>query len=391
QQYLTEVSEYMDEVKQHNEEIMRHIMDMVSTNIFRPLPPPVFNDFDPDEDEPNYDPAWPHMQLVYAIFHKSVVTVDAKLIRKCINKKFLLRLINLFNSEDPRERECLKMILHRIYGRCMPVRFFVRNAINNVLFLVIHENRRHNGIAELLDILGSIINGFALPLKSEHVCFLQQVLVPLHKTPTLSQFHLQLNYCVTQFILKDPTLAGCVLSGILKYWPVTSCQKELLFLEELEGVLALADPTLIEKVVVCLTHTYMNHCFKRVSNAISSHHFQVAEKALFLWNNDTIASFTSNHKDRILPIIFPALQQNYSTHWNSTVSSLTLNIIRIFKEMDKELYEGVSKEFKTQRTAQGRKMEKTSRKNCDGLKKKKNNKKTKTKQKHHKTTQRNTL
>ncbi|ETO00583.1 Serine/threonine protein phosphatase 2A 57 kDa regulatory subunit B' beta isoform, partial [Reticulomyxa filosa] len=254
--------------------------------------------------------------------------------------KFLLRLINLFNSEDPRERECLKMILHRIYGRCMPVRFFVRNAINNVLFLVIHENRRHNGIAELLDILGSIINGFALPLKSEHVCFLQQVLVPLHKTPTLSQFHLQLNYCVTQFILKDPTLAGCVLSGILKYWPVTSCQKELLFLEELEGVLALADPTLIEKVVEPL--------FKRVSNAISSHHFQVAEKALFLWNNDTIASFTSNHKDRILPIIFPALQQNYSTHWNSTVSSLTLNIIRIFKEMDKELYEGVSKEFKTQ-------------------------------------------
>ncbi len=30
------------------------------------------------------------------------------------------------------------------------------------------ETERHNGIAELLEILGSIINGFAQPLKEEH-------------------------------------------------------------------------------------------------------------------------------------------------------------------------------------------------------------------------------
>lgn len=32
----------------------------------------------------------------------------------------------------------------------------------------IFETERHNGVAELLEILGSIINGFALPLKEEH-------------------------------------------------------------------------------------------------------------------------------------------------------------------------------------------------------------------------------
>lgn len=31
-----------------------------------------------------------------------------------------------------------------------------------------YETERHNGVAELLEILGSIINGFALPLKEEH-------------------------------------------------------------------------------------------------------------------------------------------------------------------------------------------------------------------------------
>ena len=71
-------------------------------------------------------------------------------------------------SEDPREREYLKTILHRIYGKFMVHRPFIRKAINHVFFRFIFETERHNGVAELLEILGSIINGFALPLKEEH-------------------------------------------------------------------------------------------------------------------------------------------------------------------------------------------------------------------------------
>ena len=36
---------------------------------------------------------------------------------------------------------------------------------------------RHNGIGELLEILGSIINGFAIPLKREHLQFLEKVIL----------------------------------------------------------------------------------------------------------------------------------------------------------------------------------------------------------------------
>ena len=79
-----------------------------------------------------------------------------------------VRLLELFDSEDPRERDYLKTILHRIYGKFMVHRPFIRKAINNVFFRFIFETERHNGIAELLEILGSIINGFALPLKEEH-------------------------------------------------------------------------------------------------------------------------------------------------------------------------------------------------------------------------------
>ena len=53
-------------------------------------------------------------------------------------------------------------------------------------------------MAELLEILGSIINGFALPLKDEHKAFLLKVLMPLHKVKSLSVYHPQLAYCIVQ-------------------------------------------------------------------------------------------------------------------------------------------------------------------------------------------------
>ena len=58
--------------------------------------------------------------------------------------------------------------------------------------------RRHAGIGELLEILGSVINGFALPLKAEHVSFLERCLIPLHRHRALASYHQQLVYCVTQ-------------------------------------------------------------------------------------------------------------------------------------------------------------------------------------------------
>jgi len=44
------------------------IIRMVSCNIFRTLPPKDFKDYDPEDDEPNLEPSWPHMQWVYEFF-----------------------------------------------------------------------------------------------------------------------------------------------------------------------------------------------------------------------------------------------------------------------------------------------------------------------------------
>ena len=69
----------------------------------------------------------------------------------------------------------------------------IRQAINNVFYQFIFEIEKRNGIAELLEILGSIINGFVLPLKEEHKMFLVQAPIPLHKPKCVAMCHLHLD------------------------------------------------------------------------------------------------------------------------------------------------------------------------------------------------------
>ena len=193
--------------------------------------------------------------------------LDAKVAKKYIDHSFILSLLELFDSEDPRERDCLKTILHRVYGKFMVHRPYIRKSINNLFYKFVFETERHNGIAELLEIFGSIISGFALPLKEEHKIFLWRVLIPLHKPKSIGVYFQQLSYCVTQFIEKEPKLASIVIRGMLKYWPVTNSQKEVMFLGELEEILETINMVEFQRVMVPL--------FWRIGCCINSLHFQV--------------------------------------------------------------------------------------------------------------------
>lgn len=202
---LSEMVEYIT----HNrnvitEPIYPEVVHMFAVNMFRTLPPssnPTGAEFDPEEDEPTLEAAWPHLQLVYEFFLRFLESPDFQpnIAKKYIDQKFVLQLLELFDSEDPRERDFLKTTLHRIYGKFLGLRAYIRKQINNIFYRFIYETEHHNGIAELLEILGSIINGFALPLKEEHKIFLLKVLLPLHKVKSLSVYHPQLAYCVVQF------------------------------------------------------------------------------------------------------------------------------------------------------------------------------------------------
>ncbi|KAJ6329435.1 hypothetical protein OIU77_011001 [Salix suchowensis] len=338
-QTLLELVDYISTVtSKFNETAMQEITKMVAANLFRTLPSANYDNkilemFDPEDEEPAMEPAWPHLQIVYEFLLRFVASseTDAKLAKRYIDHSFVLRLLDLFDSEDQREREYLKTILHRIYGKFMVHRPFIRKAINNIFYRFIFETERHNGIAEMLEILGSIINGFALPLKEEHKLFLVRALIPLHKPKCVSMYHQQLSYCITQFVEKDFKLADTVIRGLLKYWPITNSSKEVMFLGELEEVLEATQAAEFQRCMVPLFH--------QIGRCLNSSHFQVAERALFLWNNDHIRNLITQNRRVILPIIFPALERNTRGHWNQAVQSLTLNVRKIFSDADQDLFD----------------------------------------------------
>nr|XP_043613475.1 serine/threonine protein phosphatase 2A 57 kDa regulatory subunit B' beta isoform-like [Erigeron canadensis] len=327
-----------------NEIMQQEMVNMISVNIFRALPPAAFEntgaiDGDPEEDDVYLEPSWPHLQLVYELLLRYVVSpdTDTKVAKKFIDHSFVLNLLDLFDSEDPREREYLKTILHRVYGKFMVHRPFIRKAINNIFYRFIFETERHPGLGELLEIHGSIINGFAVPMKEEHKLFLLRALIPLHKANFINYYHQQLSYCVTQFVEKDFKLADLVIRGLLKYWPVTNCTKEILFLGELEEVLDATQPAEFQRCMVPL--------FRRIGRCINSPNFQVAERALFLWNNEHIVDLIGQNREVILPILFEPLEKNIQGHWNQAINGLTGNVRKMFIEMDADLFDECSKRF----------------------------------------------
>ncbi|KAI9170207.1 hypothetical protein LWI28_024452 [Acer negundo] len=338
-QTLLEIVDYLTSANgKFTETLMQEVIKMVSVNLFRPLIPQprenkVLESFDLEEEDPLMDPAWPHLQIVYEFLLRFVASpeTDAKLAKRYVDHSFVLKLLDLFDSEDPREREYLKTILHRIYGKFMVHRPFIRKAINNIFFRFIFETEKHNGIAELLEVLGSIINGFALPLKEEHKLFLVRALIPLHKPKSLPMYHQPLSYCIAQFVEKDCKLADTIIRGLLKYWPITNSSKEVMFLSELEEVLEATQPPEFQRCMVPL--------FRQIARCLSSSHFQVAERALYLWNNDHIENLIRINRKVILPIVFPALEKNGRNHWNQVVQSLTLNVRKLFSDIDPELFE----------------------------------------------------
>ena len=145
--------------------------------------------------------------------------------------------LELFDSEEPKEREYLKNILHRLYAKLVPRRKMIRKGITDLFNSLIHENYKFNGTSELLDILASIISGFAIPLRTEHINFFHNIIIPLHKVQTCHKFHNELLRCAMLFLSKETQLAYPLIEGLLKYWPFANYHKATLFLSELLDIL----------------------------------------------------------------------------------------------------------------------------------------------------------
>lgn len=318
-----------------SENVLAALFSMIMANLMT-LNEPTTNGVEmqqgSEEEEPALfcEQAYAHMELVMEILLRLVTKgdTDAKMMKKHLNTEFVSGVLGCFTSRDPRLREYLKTILHRVYGRFMAYRLFIRKAIIDIFFQFTYEDPRHAGIGELLEILGSIINGFALPLKEEHRQFLIKSLLPLHKPANVQAYHPQLCYCIVQFVEKDENLSEIVMDHLLKWWPHTNSQKQVLFLGEIEEIVEIIAESEFKKIMVPL--------FQRVKKCLLSSHFQVAERALCLWQSPQILELIRIHRSVIIPIVYPALA-HCRDHWHASVQSLGEQVLDLYLDIDRPL------------------------------------------------------
>jgi serine/threonine-protein phosphatase 2A regulatory subunit B' len=335
---LQELREFITDTRNVAQYVTPHldiVMDMVQKNIFRPLPMDKksgeklgASETGVEEEEIVIDPAWPHLQGVYEFFFELIISeaTDVKSLKVFITPSFIQEFLELFDSEEPRERDYLKNILHRLYAKLVPRRKMIRKAINDCFLTMIHETQRFNGASELLDILAAIISGFAVPLRDEHVIFFRNVIIPMHKVQTSHLFHEQLMRCSMLFLSKDHALAIPLVEGLLRYWPFGNSPKETMFLNELQEVLEVCELAKLEPLISKL--------FKRLVRCISGPQLQVADRAMCFFENDYFLGILRTYKHVTFPMVVPVIVELAETHWHKILQE-SLNALKvILKEID---------------------------------------------------------
>lgn len=76
---------------------------------------------------------------------------------------------------------------------------------------------------------------------------------------------------------------------------------------------------------------------------------QVAERALYFWNNEYILSLIEENSTTIMPIMFPALYRISKEHWNQTIISLVYNVLKTFMEANPKLFDDLTANYKVER------------------------------------------
>ena len=77
--------------------------------------------------------------------------------------------------------------------------------------------------------------------------------------------------------------------------------------------------------------------------------WQVAERALYYWNNEYIMSLIEENSNVVLPIMFPSLYRISKEHWNQTIVALVYSVLKTFMELNNKLFDELTANYKSER------------------------------------------
>ena len=272
---------------------------------------------------------WINKKKIYEIFYKIIINkkMDPDILKSHINYDFVYKLINLLQSDIEDEREDLKYIIHRLYSKLVTRRKMIRGIIFNYFYFWIITLNKTNGVEELLEVMATIISGFSIPLREDHINFFNKILIPLHKNKC-EQYFEKLNTCTILFLGKDPNLAYILLENLFKIFYTQTYKVKILFLEEIEIILNFIDIVKISNYVKDLINIIVG-CF-------SEYDIDLKKKALPFLKNNIFISIIKAYKNISFNIIVPKL--NHLISWDDESESAINSIKQTLKEIESIKY-----------------------------------------------------
>lgn len=304
--------------------VYHEIIALFSCNLFHTLPPIEIPEAEFKEDVPVEDVAWSHLKLVYQMFRNFLYSPGFIETRDefFLENKFILEILQLFNSSDKRERIALRYILSGIYYKFNDKRNFIRKEIRNIFLSSIYEGKYCNGIPQLLEVMAGIIMEFDETVNGEYYEFLTKVLLPLHTGEYLILYHAMLVSCLIIYIKKYPFLSDPIIRYILLVWPNTCAEKELMFLEEIEALLQVINAVQFIGL--------RGGLFRQILKCVTNPHFQVSKWALRLWNNETVKRLTNEISVLVLPTVITTLYDASKLHWHKQIRESSYFYLKVF-------------------------------------------------------------
>jgi len=326
------------------------IMEMIEINIFRPLPfikPAELDAMDEGaKDEEIQDKSWSTLIYVYEILLHIIKhpAITESILKHFLTESFIQNLLDLFESTNNQERDYLKQVVHKMYAKVIKRRKMFRKMFNNHFISIVYEKPNAVGAPEILDIYSSIISGFAVPLREEHVEFFKTFLTPLLKVQTCHLFYEELLRCILIFLNKDKSLVKFLLETLFEFWPYGNTAKELGFIVTLyESIDFISDLESFE--------TYMEPMFKRIAKCLDSDHVQLIDRSMTIFEKDNLLNLTKTYSEVTYAFLVPVIERQLKEHWHEMIKNNFKDLKSILKELDEDTYNTTCNEFFAEKNA----------------------------------------
>jgi serine/threonine-protein phosphatase 2A regulatory subunit B' len=116
------------------------------------------------------------------------------------------------------------------------------------------------------------------------------------------------------FLEIDKLLGIDLINGLLKYWPITCPAKEVVYINEIEEILDTIGNEGEKRY-----SEYGPKLLRRLVTTSQNMHYQAAERALLLLNNEVIKTIVKANLSKAYPIIVKGLinaNRGPNQHWN---------------------------------------------------------------------------